>query len=520
MCYHEVFVFALFFFTLTESCKIISLEDQRMNDSSAFPGNFLFGTASSAYQFEGAFLSDGKGLNNWDVFSHKPGTIVDGTNGDIAVDHYHRYEEDFDLMEDLGVNSYRFSISWARILPRGRFGQINQAGIDHYNKLIDALVRRGIQPFVTLCHYDIPQELEERYGAWLSPQVQEDFSYYAFVCFRAFGDRVKLWVTFNEPNVMAIRSYRSGMYPPAHCSGSFGDCSEGDSEKEPFVAAHNLILSHATAVDIYRSKFQKDQGGSIGIVMNAVWYEPFSNATEDRKAVERALSFYMNWFLDPIIYGKYPAEMQAILGSILPAFSAKDKQKLKKGLDFVGLNHYTSFYIKDCIHSVCQQGPGVSKTEGLVLRTAQKNGISIGSSTALDWLYIYPPGMERIVTYVKERYRNIPLYITENGCADADSKNSTFDDLFNDVLRAKYMSSYLKALAIATRKGADVRGYFAWSLLDNFEWVSGYTIRFGLYHVDYTTLKRTQRLSALWYKQFIMNNTATTSVGLGLGTDT
>ncbi|KAL5578898.1 hypothetical protein UlMin_011340 [Ulmus minor] len=440
-------------------------------------------------------------------------------------------------MSYIGVNSYRFSISWARILPKGRFGIVNWAGIDHYNNFIDALLRRGIQPFVTLTHYDIPQELEERYGAWLSPKVQEDFKYYADICFKSFGDRVKYWTTFNEPNVVVIRGYRSGIYPPSRCSGFFGNCSCGDSHREPFIAAHNVILSHATAVDLYRTKYQKTQGGSIGIVMNALWYEPFGNSLKDKLAVERAQSFYMNWFLDPIIRGKYPAEMQEILGSDLPSFSKDDAEKLKSGLDFIGINHYTSFYIKDCLFSPCEPGPGSSKTEGFALRTAQKDGIFIGQpvcnlikslcsfyffvelitelnlsilmQTELDWLYVNPQGMEKIVTYIKERYNNTPMFITENlliclaGFGEIEKPCSTTIYLPSDVKRAEYMNSYLNALATAIRKGADVRGYFAWSLLDNFEWLSGYTVRFGLYHVDYVTLKRTPRPSAAWYRQLI-----------------
>ncbi|GLT83242.1 hypothetical protein SLE2022_015430 [Rubroshorea leprosula] len=493
-----------FFFPVHVECKYRSLHTY----TSAFHGNFLFGTASSSYQFEGAFLSDGKGLNNWDVFTHIPGNIMDGSNGDIAVDHYNRYMEDLDLMNYIGVNSYRFSISWARILPKGRFGKVNKAGINHYNKLIDALLLKGIQPFVTLTHYDIPQELENRYGAWLSPKVKEDFKYFADICFRYFGDRVKYWATFNEPNVMVIRGYRSGIFPPSRCSSLFGNCSSGDSEKEPFIAAHNVILSHAAAIHLYRTKYQEKQNGSVGIVMNAIWYEPFSNSLEDRLAAERAIAFYMNWFLDPLILGKYPKEMQEILGSDLPMFSQYDLKKLKNGLDFIGINHYTSFYSKDCMFSLCEAGPGVSRTEGFSLRTPEKDGVLIGKSTAVDWLYVHPQGMEKIVTYIKERYRNIPMFITENGFGEIDDSTSPTEDVLNDVKRTEYMSGYIGALETAMRKGADVKGYFTWSLLDNFEWTSGYKIRFGLHHVDYATLMRTRRLSALWYKQFIANHTA------------
>lgn len=501
-CYAFI-VLDLWFLVLMVSCNPIFLKGS--SDTSAFPSNFLFGTASSSYQFEGAYLSNGKGLSNWDVFTHKPGTIMDGTNGDVAVDHYHRYPEDLDLMEYIGVNSYRFSISWARILPKGRFGTANRAGINHYNKFINELLRRGIQPFVTLTHYDIPQELEDRYGAWLSPEIQEDFKYYADICFKSFGDRVKYWTTFNEPNVAAIRGYRSGIFPPSRCSGTFGYCSSGDSEREPFIAAHNMILSHAAAVNVYRTKYQKKQGGSIGIVMNAIWHEPISDSLEDKLAVERANAFYMNWFLDPIILGKYPTEMHEILGSDLPVFSKYELEKLKSGVDFIGINQYTSFYVKDCMFSTCEQGPGVSKTEGLYLRTAQKDGFFIGQPTALDWLHVYPQGIEKLVTYFKDRYNNIPMYITENGYCEEESVNVTTKAVLKDVQRVEYISSYLDALETAVRKGADVRGYFAWSLLDNFEWTSGYTVRFGLYHVDFSTLKRTRKLSATWYKDYIAN---------------
>ncbi|KAK2644434.1 hypothetical protein Ddye_019629 [Dipteronia dyeriana] len=466
-------------------------------DPSPLPSNFLFGTASSSYQFEGAYLSECKGLSNWDVFSHKPGKIIDGSNGDVAVDHYHRYLEDIILMESLGVNSYRFSISWSRILPKGRFGDVNIAGINYYNKLIDALLLRGILPFVTLTHFDSPQEIEDRYGAWLDPKSQEDFGYFADICFKYFGDRVKYWSTFNEPNFQAILGYRTGAHPPSRCSGMFGNCSKGDSEKEPFVVAHNIILSHATAVHIYRTKYQKDQGGSIGIVLHAMWFEPVSNSTADKLAVERAQSFIMNWFLDPIIYGNYPEEMKRILGSTLPEFTSNDMEKLKKGLDFIGINHYTSYYVQDCISSTCGPGRGVTKTEGFYQQS------SIGESTEINWQNVYPHGMEMIVNYMKERYNNIPMFITENGYGEISAPSSTTEALLHDVKRVEYMADYLEALLRAVRDGADVRGYFAWSLLDNFEWVFGYTVRFGLHHVDYATLRRTPKLSAIWYKQFI-----------------
>ncbi|KAF3451692.1 hypothetical protein FNV43_RR07788 [Rhamnella rubrinervis] len=472
--------------------------------SSSFPSNFLFGTASSSYQFEGGYVADGKGLSNWDVFTHKPGKIIDGSNGDVAVDHYHRYLEDVDLMESLGVSSYRFSISWARILPKGRFGGVNQAGINFYSNLIDALLRKGIQPLVTLHHYDIPQELQDRYGGWLSPKSQEDFVYYVDICFKSFGDRVKHWVTFNEPNIQAANGYRNGKYPPGRCSGQFGNCTDGDSENEPFIAAHNMILSHAAAVHIYRTKYQKDQGGSIGIVLEIGWFEPVSNSTADKLAAERAQCFFSNWFLDPIIYGKYPTVMQNILGSNLPKFTSNEVERLKKtGLDFIGINHYTAFYVQDCIYSPCEAGYGSSRTEGLYRSSPYKNGVPIGDPTGGYWQHVYPQGMEKAVMYIMERYDNIPMFITENGYCEFNNPNLTTEEFLNDVKRVQFMAVYLDALLRAIRKGADVRGYFVWSLLDNFEWTDGYTARFGLYHVDFSTLKRTLKLSGTWYKQFI-----------------
>ncbi|KAE9602115.1 putative beta-glucosidase [Lupinus albus] len=468
-------------------------------DESPFPTNFLFGTASSSYQYEGAYLSDGKGMSNWDFYTHKPGSVYDGNTGDVAVDQYHLYREDIDLMKAMNVNSYRFSISWARILPKGRFGDVNFAGINHYNTFIDALLLKGIVPFVTLSHFDFPQELEDRYGAWLSPQSQEDFQFYADICFKSFGDRVKYWTTFNEPNLQISYGYRAGILPPCRCSSTFGNCSEGDSEKEPFVAAHNIILSHAAAVDTYRTKYQTEQGGKIGIVLHSNWFEPFSNSTADKFATHRAHAFDMNWFLDPIIFGKYPTEMESILGTILPKFSSNEKLKLRGGLDFIGINHYSSYYVQDCILSVCEPGRGVSRTEGSYKKTAEKNGVPMGELTPFEWLNVYPQGMKKIVTYVKNRYNNTPMYITENGYG---SLYDPEEEYLHDLKRINYLSGHLDNLVAAIREGADVRGYFAWSLLDNFEWRYGFIVRFGLHHVD-DTLKRTPKLSAIWYKNFI-----------------
>ncbi|CAO2042988.1 unnamed protein product [Urochloa humidicola] len=472
-------------------------------DRGQFPDGFLFGTATSAYQIEGAYLEGNRGLSNWDVFAHRPGTIEDGSNGDISDDHYHRYMEDIELMNSLGVNSYRFSIAWTRILPRGRFGDVNPDGVAFYNDLIDALLQKGIQPFVTISHYDIPQELETRYGGWLSPEIQKDFVYLAEVCFMMFGDRVKFWITFNQPNLFLKFSYMDGWYPPGRCSQPFGNCASGNSSIEPYIAGHNMILSHANAVSVYRKKYQEKQDGHIGISMCTRWYEPFRNSTVDILAVERALAFSGPWFLDPIIFGDYPTEMREVLGPNLPEFTSQQKKELKNTkLDFVGLSHYTTLYMKDCIFSPCEIDPIDGDARAFSTGVGD-DGVLIGEVTGSPFFYSVPQGIEQLVMYYKQRYNNMPIYITENGYAQASNSSMTAKDFTNDTQRINYIRDYLTFLASAIRKGADVRGYFVWSLLDCFEWTSGYTQRLGIYHVDFKTLERTPKLSAKWFRDFL-----------------
>ncbi|XP_077226677.1 beta-glucosidase 18-like [Tasmannia lanceolata] len=481
----------IYLFSLVSCCDQVN--------RSQFPEEFLWGTSTSSYQIEGAYLAGNKSLSNWDVFTHLPGKIIDESNGDITDSHYYLYMEDIELMHSIGVNSYRFSLSWARILPKGRFGEIDPVGIDFYNNLIDALLLKGIEPFVTLSHYDVPQELEHRYGSWLNSQIQQDFGYYAEVCFEAFGDRVKYWSTFNEPNIFIRNGYLSGEYPPARCSIPFGNCSTGDSSLEPYLAAHNVILSHATAVDIYRKKYQVKQRGSIGIVLAIFWYEPFKDIPKDQAAAQRLLGFNSPWFLDPIMFGDYPPEMREILGSRLPIFSLRERRKLQNKLDFIGINHYTSLYAEDCMFQPCESGN--SEGETFAFESGEIDGQLIGARTAMPVFFVVPSGMERTVMYIKDRYNNTPMFITENGYGQAS--NSSIEDLINDTARIDYICSYLASLNQAMRQGADVRGYFPWSLLDNFEWLYGYTVRFGLHYVNFKTLERTPKLSALWYKQFL-----------------
>ncbi|XP_040379609.1 beta-glucosidase 16-like isoform X2 [Oryza brachyantha] len=474
-----------------------------------FPPGFLFGAATSAYQIEGAYLEDNKGLSIWDVFTHaQAGRISDGRNGDVADDHYHRYMEDVDILHNLGVNSYRFSISWARILPRGRLGGVNSVGIAFYDRLINALLKKGIQPFVTLNHFDIPHELQARYGGWLGAGIREEFVYYSDVCFDAFGDRVRFWATFNEPNLLSKFQFMLGVYPPNRCSPPFGSCSGGDSRREPYVAAHNILLSHAAAVQNYKTNYQAKQGSSIGIVIAMKWYDPLTNSTEDVRAARRALSFEVEWFLDPIFFGDYPREMREILSLNLPEFTAEEKKLLwTNKVDFVGINHYTSIYAKDCIYSPCKLN--TYESNALVYAPSERNGVKIGKPTAFDVFFVVPQGIESAVMYVTDRYKDTIIYITENGYSQRIHNDTNMEELINDVERVSYLHDYLKYLSSAIRKGANVGGYFVWSLMDNFEWTFGYTVKFGLYHVDFDTQERTPKMSAKWYKDFLMGSRLT-----------
>ncbi|GAB4846366.1 hypothetical protein Ancab_025372 [Ancistrocladus abbreviatus] len=384
-------------------------EEEDKISRSMFPDAFLFGTSTSAYQIEGAYLEDGKTLNNWDVFTHIPGNIENGDNGDVADDDYHRYMYDIEVMESIGVNAYRFSISWSRILPSGKVGGVNPYGIRFYNKIIDNLLLKGIEPFVTINHHDIPQELEERYEGWLNPLMQEDFVHLAKTCFENFGDRVKYWITINEPNLLADMAYLRGWYPPARCSEPFGNCSAGNSDVEPLIAVHNMLLSHARAAKLYHQQFKAKQGGSIGIVANAFMYEPFRDNENDRQAVRRKLAFDVAWIFDPLIYGDYPLEMRKYDGKELPKFSQEETQLVKGSLDFIGINHYSSLYAMDCLHFPCTAIYDRA-IAGYVGVTGERDGKLIGERTGMPRFFVVPRGMEKIMDYVKRRYPTMPIF--------------------------------------------------------------------------------------------------------------
>ncbi|KAH9611372.1 hypothetical protein KSS87_016106 [Heliosperma pusillum] len=399
-------------------------------------------------------------------------------------------------MADLNSDAYRFSISWSRIFPEGA-GKINWKGVAYYNRLIDYLLERGITPYANLYHYDLPLALENKYMGLLSRKVVKDFADYAEFCFKTYGDRVKNWMTFNEPRVIAALGYDNGIHAPGRCSKEYGNCTAGNSGTEPYIVAHNLILAHAAAVQRYREKYQEKQKGRIGILLDFVWYEPLTRGKADNYAAQRARDFHLGWFLHPLVYGKYPRTMQEIVKERLPKFSKEEVSMVQGSFDFIGINQYTSYYIFNPPLESKPQTPGYQHDWNAGFAYT-KNGVPIGPRANSYWLYEVPSGLYKAVTYVKERYGNPTVILSENGMDDPG--NVTLSQGRHDTKRINYYKTYLMALKKALDDGANVVGYFAWSLLDNFEWRLGYTSRFGIVYVDFKTLKRYPKKSANWFK--------------------
>ncbi|KAJ4772079.1 Beta-glucosidase D7 [Rhynchospora pubera] len=473
----------------------------------SFPPGFIFGTASAAYQYEGGWNEGGRGPSIWDTFTHRyPDNIADRSSGDVADDSYHKYKEDVKIMKEMGMDAYRFSISWTRILPNGSLsGGINKDGIQYYNNLINELISKGLKPFVTLFHWDSPQGLEDQYGGFLSSKIIEDYRDYAEVCFREFGDRVKHWITFNEPWSFCSSGYASGTFAPGRCSAWVGNnCSAGDSGTEPYIAAHHQLLAHAAAVQLYRSRYQASQKGVIGITLVSHWFVPYStNSKSNDAAAERALDFMFGWFMDPLTHGEYPMSMRALVGKRLPKFSKEQSEMVKGSFDFIGLNYYTANYA-DAL-PLSNNGLNASyNTDSRANLTGVRNGIPIGRPAASSWLHIYPRGIRELLLYTKRKYNNPLIFITENGVDEYNNKSLPLEEALKDDYRIEFYYRHLQYLNKAIKEGANVKGYFAWSLLDNFEWTNGYTVRFGINFVDYANgQKRYPKNSARWFKQFL-----------------
>lgn len=452
---------------------------------SNFPHDFVWGSATSAYQIEGAVNEDGRGESIWDTFCQEPDAIMDGSSGDIACDHYHRMESDVQLMKEMGLQAYRFSIAWPRILPNGT-GQVNNAGIDFYNRLIDTLIANDIEPWVTLYHWDLPQALEDGYGGWLSRDTVTAFGEYARVCFQAFGDRVQHWITINEAWTVAVNGYNNGIHAP------------GRSENpaiEPYVVAHYLILAHATAARIYHDEFAPIQKGMIGVSHCSDYRYPLTNSSQDKDAAERAMVFLLGWFADPIYKGDYPIEMRRRLGHRLPQFTNDEKELLAGSADFLGLNHYSSLL--------------ASEPTKIPTFSGYWADIFVDFHSKDDWRIndqgwaVVPDGCREMLKWIAHRYNNPIIYMTENGSAEPEA---SLEVARHDEGRRSYFEGYIRACAQAIREGVKLRGYFAWSLMDNFEWQFGYQRRFGLCYVDFNTQVRTPKLSAEWYRSTILTN--------------
>uniref|UniRef100_A0A6V7QWG8 Beta-glucosidase 12-like n=1 Tax=Ananas comosus var. bracteatus TaxID=296719 RepID=A0A6V7QWG8_ANACO len=458
---------------------------------SVFPHGFLFGASSSAYQYEGAFREDGKGQSIWDNFTHAhPEKIKDGSNGDVA--------EDFFLHNKV----HGFSISWTRILPDGN-GGINIKGIEFYDNLINELVSNGIQPFVTIFHWDSPQALEDQYGGFLSDRIVVDFSYYAEVLFREYGDRVKHWITFNEPWGFCNNGYGTGTDAPGRCSADSGNCTAGDSRTEPYTVCHHQLLAHAAAVRVYKEKYQTKQKGEIGITLVSPWFVPLSSTGPNINATHRILDFFYGWFMDPLTRGDYPQSMRAALGNRLPNFTNDQSEMVKGAYDFIGINYYDSFYAFE-LPSSADINP-IYLNDSRAGLTGVRNGRPIGPQADSAQFYIYPLGLQKLLKYTRVKYNNPPIFITENGVPEENNSSKSIEEALKDDFRIAYHQEHLKKLHSAIKDGVDVRGYFVWTFLDDFEWSGGFTVRYGLNYVDFKngTLKRYPKNSARWFRDFL-----------------
>ncbi|CAG8944674.1 unnamed protein product [Penicillium salamii] len=460
------------------------------------PKDFAWGTATAAYQIEGGASQDDKGPSIWDIYSHLEPSRTNGENADLACDHYNRTEEDIKLMASLGVDIYRFSIAWSRIIPLGgRNDAINEKGIAFYSNLIDQLLAHGIEPVVTLYHWDVPQGLYDRYRAFLNTkEFQADFGNYARLCFTRFGDRVQKWVTFNEPYIISIFAHLNGTLAPGHCREA-----GTDTKTEPWRVGHTIILSHAVVVQMYMNEFHPSQKGQISIVLNGHFYEPYDSENPlDRDAAERRLIFYIGWFGDPVFLGgDYPPAMRAYLGSRLPEFTPEELRLLAHTAPmnaFYGMNHYSTKYAR-ALSDPPAEDDWTGNVEELPIDI---HGKEVGPVTGVAWLRVAPNGFRKLLNWVWNRY-HLPIIVTENGCpCPGEAVVST---AVKDVLRQRYIGLYLDAISRAIYEdGVPVHGYYVWSLMDNYEWAAGYGPRFGIIHIDFETLDRTVKDSAYHLK--------------------
>ncbi|KAJ8924094.1 hypothetical protein NQ315_006876 [Exocentrus adspersus] len=457
-----------------------------------FPDGFLFGAATSAYQIEGAWNESGKSESRWDYIVHNTNYVLDGTNGDVACDSYHKYKEDIAALKELGANYYRFSLSWTRILPNGFANKVNEAGVEYYNNLIDGLLAEGIEPWITIYHWDTPQILHQL-GSWNAEVMVQYIADFADLAFQRFGDRVKTWLTINEPLTFCAH------FPNATLKLYQQIVPVGITE---YLCAHNVLRAHTEIYRLYQLKYKSSQGGRLSIALNAEFGVPATDSVADAAAAQRKMDFDLGWYLHPLVYGDYPRTMidhirnlsslQGFPYSRLPMFTVSEKVRMKGAYDFIAINHYTSALVKDDSAEVKE-----ASFENDDSIAVSKDPSWAGSAS--DWLAVYPEGFRKLLVYIKENYNNPEIAITEQGFADTPN-------LMDDTGRISYYQNYLsEALKAIHEDGVRLSAYTAWSLLDNFEWNRGYSVRFGLYHVDFEddNRPRTAKASAAYYKNVI-----------------
>ncbi len=438
-----------------------------------FPKDFIWGTATASYQIEGAWNEDGKGESIWDRFSHTAGKIANEDTGDVACDHYHLWRHDLGIMKELGLKNYRFSISWPRILPSGS-GKINQAGLDFYSNLVDGMLEKGIQPYITLYHWDLPQVLQEE-GGWPGRIIVDRYVEYVDIVSRVLGDRVKNWITLNEPFVSAFNGYLEGRHAP------------GITDLNLAVAAsHHLLLSHGLAVPVIRNNCS---GANVGITLNLTPQVPASSSAQDRNKARWMDGFINRWFLDPLVGRGYPQDIVSRFGKSMDFIESGDMELIAEPVDFLGINYYTRNIAR---------ATDLKEDENAKRTVFQNEQI-----TEMGW-EVYPQGLYNILGRLHFDYGFPAIYITENGAAFPDVVD--FEGQVKDQERLSYIKRHIEMVKKAIEIGVPVKGYFAWSLLDNFEWAHGYSKRFGIVYVDYKTQQRTIKSSGKWYQEFIREN--------------
>jgi beta-glucosidase len=444
-----------------------------------FPKDFIFGAATAAYQVEGAWNEDGRGPSVWDTFSHTPGKIHNNENGDVAADHYHRYRDDIKLMKQMNLKGYRLSISWSRIFPKGT-GAVNEAGARFYDNLINELLKAGIEPNVTLFHWDLPQALSDK-GGWPDRGIIDAFANYAEFCFKRYGDRVKKWATFNEAYIIAIGGYQTGAFAPGL-----------KDPKLAIQASHHINLSHAAAYE----RFKKlGISGEVGIVHCLSPVHNMDGSKAAQQKMKMVDGMWNRWFLEPSLKGSYPADVMTVLKGhgIAPVILDGDMEKIKNNRpDFLGVNYYFRFRLYD----------GEVDSSMNWLSQINSQPVPDAKYTEMGW-EIYPKGLYELLTWISSEYPPIPLYVTENGMAAPDIVRQ--DKSIDDEDRKEYLREHLESCLKAISEGVNLKGYYYWSLMDNFEWAKGYSKRFGLIYIDYTTQSRTIKKSGQWYTDFIKN---------------